>query len=44
MPKYNPPESLNFQRPIWPEWKARFERYLIASKLQKDEEGVQCLH
>ena len=41
MPKFNPSGSLNFQRPNWPEWKARFERYRIATKLQNKEGDVQ---
>ena len=41
MPKFNPPESLNFQRPNWPEWKARFERYQIATTLQNEEGDIQ---
>ena len=46
MPKFNAPDSLDFTRPTtWPEWKARFARYRIATKLSDDDENVQvaCL-
>ena len=37
MPKFNPPTSFNFSNPSeWPDWKHRFERYRIATKLHKD--------
>lgn len=39
MPKFNPPEPLDFSRPQdWPEWKQRFTRFRSATKL-KDEDG-----
>ncbi|KAK3085333.1 hypothetical protein FSP39_001659 [Pinctada imbricata] len=42
MPKFNPPESFNFERPSdWQEWKERFARYRLASKLHKDDEDIQ---
>ena len=42
MPKFPPPENFAFSRPTeWPEWKRRFERYRIATKLDKDDGVVQ---
>ena len=42
MPKFPPPDNLNFSRPTeWPEWRRRFERYRIATKLDKDTGVVQ---
>ena len=42
MPKFPPPASFTFSRPTeWPEWRRRFERYRIATKLDKDEGVVQ---
>ena len=42
MPKFNPPPSFNFSNPSeWPDWKQRFERYRIATKLHKDDEDIQ---
>ena len=42
MPKFNPPSSFNFARPSeWPEWKSRFGRFHIATKLTEDSEEVQ---
>jgi hypothetical protein len=42
MPKFNPPESFPFDKPSeWPEWKARFSRYRIASKLTSEDGLVQ---
>ncbi|XP_042071854.1 uncharacterized protein K02A2.6-like [Haplochromis burtoni] len=46
MAKFNPPTSFPFDKPTeWPDWKQRFERYRIATKLHKDEGQVQvsCL-
>lgn len=46
MAKFNPPENFTFDKPTeWPEWKQRFERYRVATKLHKDEGQVQvsCL-
>ena len=40
--KFQPPDSLDFSSPnTWPQWKKRFERYSIVSKLNKDENEVQ---
>ena len=40
--RFPPPESFNFERPSeWPEWKERFTRYRLASKLHKDTDEVQ---
>ena len=42
MAKFSPIEPLDFTRPgTWPKWKARFARYRIATKLDKDDESVQ---
>ena len=42
MPKFNPPENFNFDRPTeWPEWRARFCRYRIASELTAKSGEVQ---
>lgn len=42
MPKFDPPSSFNFSKPTeWPEWKRRFERFRIATKLDKDTAAVQ---
>jgi len=42
MAKMNPPESFCFDRPSqWPEWKKRFLRYRLASKLIKENGEVQ---
>ena len=42
MAKMNPPESFCFDRPSqWPEWKKRFQRYRLASKLIKENGEVQ---
>jgi hypothetical protein len=38
MPKFNPPPEFSFKPTEWSEWKQRFERYRIASKL-RDEAG-----
>lgn len=41
MPKFNPPDPMDFSRPNeWPEWK-QFTRYRIASKLNQDSGEVQ---
>ena len=38
----NPPESFEFTKPqLWPEWKQRFERYRIATKLNKEDNEIQ---
>ena len=41
MPKLNPPDPIDFQRPKWTEWKSRFTRYRVASKLTEDSGEVQ---
>ena len=42
MPKFNPPEPMSFDAPAkWPEWKERFARFRIATKLHKDEGEIQ---
>ena len=46
MAKFTPPASFAFDKPSeWPEWKQRFQRYRIATKLDKEEGNVQvsCL-
>lgn len=46
MAKFNPPANFSFDKPTeWPDWKQRFERYRIATKLNKDDGTVQvsCL-
>uniref|UniRef100_H3BG27 Gypsy retrotransposon integrase-like protein 1 n=1 Tax=Latimeria chalumnae TaxID=7897 RepID=H3BG27_LATCH len=36
------PESFDFSRPVdWPDWKQRFSRYKIATKLDKESREVQ---
>ena len=36
--KLSPPENLDFTKPAeWPQWKAHFESYRIASKLNIEE-------
>ncbi len=42
MPKFSPPESFNFSHPeLWPEWKQRFQRFCIATTLDKESREVQ---
>lgn len=42
MARFNPPESLNFNNPSeWMDWKDRFSRFRLASKLHEDDESVQ---
>ena len=42
MAKFHPPENLDFSKPQeWSIWKTRFERFRIATKLQKEDEIVQ---
>lgn len=46
MAKFNPPANFPFDKPTeWLDWKQRFERYRLATKLNKDEGEVQvsCL-
>ena len=39
MAKFSPPNRLDFTAPEkWPEWRQRFQRYRVATKL-KDKEG-----
>lgn len=40
--KINPPEALDFSRPdAWPQWKQRYERYRLCSKLNTEEGLIQ---
>ena len=43
MAQLKPPKSLDFTKAenLWPEWKKRFERYRIASKLFKEAGDIQ---
>lgn len=42
MAKFSAPEQLNFAKPEdWPDWKQRFSRYRIATKLNKEPADVQ---
>ncbi|KAK7878016.1 hypothetical protein WMY93_031329 [Mugilogobius chulae] len=42
MAKFNPPSEFRFDRPAdWPEWKQRFSRYRLATKLNKDSGDIQ---
>lgn len=42
MAKFHPPESLDFTRPEqWPEWRQRFQRYRLATKLNDESGAVQ---
>ena len=42
MAKFNLPENFDFGRPEqWPEWHQSFERYRIATKLNKEDGEVQ---
>ena len=42
MAKFTPPDALDFTKPAaWPDWKQRFSRYRVASKLTEDDESVQ---
>ena len=42
MAKLSPQENFDFTKPAeWPQWKRRFERYRIASKLNSEEEEIQ---
>ncbi len=42
MAKFSPPESFDFSHPeLWPEWKQRFHRFRITTKLDKESEEVQ---
>ena len=42
MAKFRSPESFNFTRPLeWPDWKQRFVRYRIATKMDKESGEVQ---
>lgn len=40
--KFQPPRELDFMQPqLWPEWKSRWERFRIASKLRDEDGEVQ---
>ncbi|KAK0145682.1 hypothetical protein N1851_015401 [Merluccius polli] len=42
MAKFTPPEQFDFSKPeAWPDWKGRFGRYRVASRLTEDDETVQ---
>jgi hypothetical protein len=42
MPKFNPPENFNFSNPSeWTDWKQRFARFRIATKLHKEDGKIQ---
>lgn len=42
MAKFPPPESFDFSRPEqWPEWRQRFQRYRVATKLNLEDGEVQ---
>ena len=42
MAKFPPPANFDFSRPTeWPEWKRRFQRFRIATKLNKEDGVVQ---
>ena len=42
MLKINSPENFEFTKPqLWPEWKQRFTRYRIATKLKKEDNEIQ---
>ena len=42
MAKFNPPDSFAFDRPNeWGDWKQRFQRYRLATKLNKEDGEVQ---
>ncbi|KAL7844207.1 hypothetical protein SRHO_G00227460 [Serrasalmus rhombeus] len=46
MAKFNPPTNFPFDKPTdWPDWKQSFQRYRIATKLNKEDGEVQvsCL-
>ena len=42
MPKFNPPEAMDFSHPeTWPDWKDRFILYRMATKLHKEDGEIQ---
>ena len=42
MAKFGPPEPFKFDQPTtWPEWKERFLRFRLATKLHKEDSDVQ---
>ena len=42
MAKFSPPENFNFGNPgKWPDWKQRFMRFRMATKMNKEEDPVQ---
>lgn len=42
MSKFSPPENFRFDQPaMWPEWRERFGRFRLATKLHKEDGEVQ---
>ena len=42
MAKFSPPEPMDFTKPAtWPDWKQRFSRYRVATKLTEEDEPIQ---
>ncbi|KAK7888802.1 hypothetical protein WMY93_024362 [Mugilogobius chulae] len=42
MAKFGPPEQFDFTKPAeWPIWRRRFDRYMVATKLDRDSGEVQ---
>lgn len=42
MAKFSPPDGFDFSHPeLWPEWKQCFQRFCIATKLDKESGEVQ---
>ncbi|CAL9684738.1 unnamed protein product [Knipowitschia caucasica] len=42
MAKFGPPETFDFSKPAeWPIWRRRFDRYRVATKLNRDSGEVQ---
>lgn len=42
MAKFGPPEQFDFSKPAdWPIWRRRFDRYMVATKLNQDSGEVQ---
>lgn len=42
MAKFSPPSEFKFESPTeWPEWKQRFRRYRLATKLSTDDGEIQ---
>lgn len=43
MAKFSPPESFHSSHPeLWPDWKHRFHRFRIVTKLDKESEVQAC--